>query len=275
LKSNISMKYIMVCLISILLLIVFVFPILWMLSSSFKHSDDIFKFPPSLIPANATLENFKYILTSVPFPRYMFNSIFVASTLTAVALIFHSMAGFSFAILRFPGRSIIFSVIIATMMIPFTVRLIPLFIIVRALGWANTYFALIIPPLFHAYGIFLFRQFYLTIPKDLKEAAIIDGCSFFKIWIKIYLPLSRPIIAVLGTIFFLVTYNDFIWPLVIINNPDLKVIQVGLADFVAKRGTNWDIIIAGTAFAAIPTIIIFFFMQRQLVQGIKMTGLKG
>lgn len=265
----------MVCLISILLLIVFVFPILWMLSSSFKHSDDIFKFPPSLIPANATLENFKYILTSVPFPRYMFNSIFVASTLTAVALIFHSMAGFSFAILRFPGRSIIFSVIIATMMIPFTVRLIPLFIIVRALGWANTYFALIIPPLFHAYGIFLFRQFYLTIPKDLKEAAIIDGCSFFKIWIKIYLPLSRPIIAVLGTIFFLVTYNDFIWPLVIINNPDLKVIQVGLADFVAKRGTNWDIIIAGTAFAAIPTIIIFFFMQRQLVQGIKMTGLKG
>jgi multiple sugar transport system permease protein len=205
----------------------------------------------------------------------MVNSIFVASSVTIVALFLHSMAGFSFAVLRFKGRIIIFYIIVATMMIPFTVRLIPLFIIVRFFGWANSYYALIIPPLFHAYGIFFFRQFYLTIPTDLKEAAIIDGCSIVRIWTKIYLPLSRPIIAVLGTIFFLVTYNDFIWPLVIINNPKLKVIQVGLADFVAKRGTHWDIMIAGTAFAAVPTIIIFFFMQRQLVQGIKMSGLKG
>src|ERR1700737_3587439 len=199
--------------IAIVAAIVLVGPLLWMLSASLKTSGEALAIPAPLLPAVPRWQNYVDVFSQVPFARYMLNSLFVATTVTVVALLFHSMAAYSLARLRYPGRDIIFVGMLSTLMGPFTVIVIPLFILIKTLGWVDSYQALIIPAIPHAFGIFLLRQFYLGLPRELEEAALIDGANRIQVYWRIVLPLSRPILMALGILFFLANWNNFLWPL--------------------------------------------------------------
>ena len=257
-----------------LVAVVTVFPLIWMMLSSLKTNAEVSGYPPSFFPSRLAWHNYVDVFTSVPFGRYFVNSFFVATSVTVLALLFHSMAAYSFARLRFPGRKTWFGTILATLMVPFAITLIPSFIIVKSLGWLNTYWALIIPAIFNAFGIFLLRQFYLGLPLELEEAARLDGASAAKIFWYIALPLSRPILATLGVLSWLANWNSYLWPLVVCQTQDMKVIQVGIASFAGEHSTEWQLIMAGSTVAAIPGLLLYAFMQRYLVEGVKLSGLK-
>jgi multiple sugar transport system permease protein len=247
-------------------------PLLWMICASLKPGDETFS--PNLLPQHWTLENFQYVFTASPFWRYMLNSFFIAGTITVVALWFHSMAGFALARLKFPGREVIFLIIFSTFLVSLPVIIVPLFILVRQMGMVNSYAGLIIPAIFNAFGIFLLRQFYIAIPQELQEAAIIDGASYFRIYWSVMLPLSRPILAALAVFFFLANWNAFIWPLTITNDRSLWVVQIAIASFHQQYSSSWNYIMAGSTIVALPTLLLFFIFQRQLVESIKTSGLK-
>jgi len=249
-----------------------VFPLVWMLSGALRTADDAYKL--TLIPPSPTLENFRSVFTEVPFPRYIFNSFFVSTTVTVIALFFHSMAAYALARLRFPGRELIFSFIFSTLLVSLPVILVPLFILVRELGMLNSYAGLIVPAIFHAFGIFLLRQFYLGIPRELEEAAIVDGASYWRVYVNIILPLSRPILAALAVFFFLANWNSFVWPLTITSNQDLWVVQIGISSFRQQYGGAQELIMAASTVVAMPTMLLFFVFQRQLVESIKTSGFK-
>jgi multiple sugar transport system permease protein len=250
-------------------------PLLWMVSGSLKTQGEVLANPPTLLPSEFQWGNYTEVFRQVPFGRYLLNSLLVATVVTAVALLFHSMAAYSLARLRFPGRQAIFLAILSTLMIPFTVIVIPLFLIVDWLGWVDTYAGLIIPMIPHAFGIFLLRQFYLSLPRELEEAAIVDGASLVRVYWHIVLPLSRPILAALGVFFFLANWNNFLWPLVVTQSQEMWVVQLGIQQFTGQYGNQYQLIMAASTIAALPTLIMFFVFQKRLVEGIKLAGLKG
>lgn len=254
------------------LAILTVLPLVWMVGGAFKAPGEIFN--PNPIPASPTLENFTAVFTQVPFVRYMINTFFVAGTVTVVALWFHSMAAYALARLRFPGRDLLFFLIFSTLLVALPVILVPLFILVREMGMINSYAGLIIPPIFNAFGIFLLRQFYLGIPRELEDAALVDGCGYWGVYWRIILPLSKPMLAALAVLFFLANWNSFLWPLTITNNQDLWMIQVAIAGFQTQYAGAWNLIMAAATVAAIPTVALFFAFQRQFVESIKTSGLK-
>ena len=262
-------------LICIALAVIFAGPFLWMLSSSLKPPSEIFANPPILISPNFTLNNYQEVFRQAPFERYMFNSFFVAITVTLSALLLHSMAGYALARLDFPGKRLIFMGIISTLMIPFYTILIPLALLVRELGWINTYWALIVPAIPHAFGIFWLRQFFLGIPTELEEAARIDGASRLVVFFRIALPLARPVLAALSVFFFLANWDSFLWPLIATNRPDMRMVQVGIQSFTGEHGSAWELIMAASVIAILPTLALFFGLQRFIVASVKMTGLKG
>ncbi|WP_420799337.1 carbohydrate ABC transporter permease [Ktedonospora formicarum] len=243
-----------------------------MLSSSFKGPTEVNN--NNLIPSAPTLDNFTYVFTQVPFLSYMLNSFIVAGVVTVVALLFHSMAAYALAKLKFPGREVIFLAIFSTFLVSLPVILVPLFILIKSLGMLNSYAGLIIPALFNAFGIFLLRQFYIGIPNELSEAAILDGCSYWQTYWHLILPLSRPIMAALAVFFFLTNWNSFLWPLTITTDSSLWMVQIGIANFQSQYSATWNYIMAASTVAALPTIILFFVFQRQLVESIKSSGLK-
>jgi multiple sugar transport system permease protein len=250
-------------------------PLLWMLSSSLKSKSEVLANPPTLVPHEFVWQNYSDVFQQVPFARYMLNSLLVATVVTVVALLFHSMAAYSLARLRFPGRDKIFLAILMTLMVPFTVIAVPLFIIVDWLGWVDSYQGLIVPMIPHAFGIFLLRQFYLSVPRELEEAAIIDGANLVQVYWKIILPLSRPVLAALSVFFFLANWNNFLWPLIVTQNQKLWVVQLGIQQFRGEHGVDYNLIMAASTCAALPTLILFFVLQKRFVEGIKLTGLKG
>lgn len=258
-----------------LALVILAGPLLWMISGSLKTGSEVLAKPPVLVPADPQWGNYNEVFKAVPFARYLLNSLVVATVVTVVSLLFHSMAAYSLARLRYPGRDAIFLGILSTLMVPFTVILIPLFIIVDWLGWVDTYQGLIIPMIPNAFGIFLLRQFYLSLPRELEEAAILDGAGLVQVYWHIVLPLSRPVLAALAIFFFLANWNNFLWPLIVTQSQDLWVVQLGIQQFTGQRGSQYQLIMAASTLAALPTLILFFALQRRLVQGIKMTGLKG
>jgi multiple sugar transport system permease protein len=254
------------------LAVVTVSPLVWMISAAIKGPNETFS--ANLLPDHPTFANFQYVFTQLPFFRYMFNSFFVAGTVTVVALFFHSMAAFALARLRFPGRDTVFLVIFSTFLVSLQVIIVPLFILVRHLGILNSYAGLIIPAIFNAFGIFLLRQFYISIPMELQEAAVLDGASYWRIYWNIVLPLSRPILAALAVFFFLANWNAFIWPLTITTDQNLWVVQIAIASFHQQYTSSWNYIMAGSTIVALPTLLLFFFFQRQLIESIKTSGLK-
>ncbi|SEN80444.1 carbohydrate ABC transporter permease [Actinacidiphila rubida] len=249
-----------------------VLPLLYMVTGSLKTRDQVTD--GKLIPHHVTWHNYQYVFTQVPFTRYLLNSFFISAVVTIAALFFHSMAAYALARLRFPGRDVLFGAIFATLLVTAPVVLIPLFLVARQLHLLDSYAGLIIPAIFNAFGIFLLRQFYLGLPRELEEAAVIDGCGYWRVYWSVVLPLSRPILAALAVFFFLANWNAFVWPLVATNNPDLTVVQLGISAFQSQYTSNWNYILAAATVAAIPMLVLFFAFQRQIVESIKTSGLK-
>lgn len=271
-SSQVAIVRILWMLVTAILALMILFPLLWMVSIAFKAPAE--SFSANLFPERPTLENFKYVLTGVPFIRYMANSFFVSASVTVIALFFHTMAGYALARLRFPGREIIFLAIFSTFLVSLPVIIVPLFVIVRAMGMLNTYAGLIVPAIFNAFGIFLLRQYYLSLPREIEEAAIVDGASYWRIYWSIILPLSRPIMSALAILFFLANWNAFLWPLTVASRADLWVVQVGIANFKSQYSASWNYMMAASTIVAIPTLVLFIIFQRQIMDSLKTSGLK-
>lgn len=260
-----------------LISILVVLPFAWMVSTSLKTTAEMVAFPPRFIPKDVQWSNYKDAWNALPFRTFFVNSAIVAVLTTIGATLTSSMGGYSFARLRFPGRDRIFLAYLATMMIPFPVLMIPLFVISRRFGLIDTLWGLILPAVFTAWGTFLVRQFILTLPRDLEDAARIDGASFFRIYRDIILPLIRPVVATLGIFTFLSAWNDFLWPLLMISSTDNKTLPLGLAMFNSRAAirTPWNLIMAASTFSIIPVLLVFIVGQRYYVRGIALSGLKG
>jgi multiple sugar transport system permease protein len=222
-----------------------------------------------------TLGNYRETFQVLPFGRYFLNSAIVAVTATVLQILISSLAAFAFARLRFWGREGLFLLYLAALMIPAQVTLIPNFLIIRALGWYDSYQALIMPALFSALSTFLLRQYYRGIPLDLDEAARMDGASSLRIWWQVIVPLSGPVIAALAVFTFQATWNDFLWPLVVTGSDKMRTIPIGLSYFVGQYSTAWNLLMAGSVIALLPVLVVYFFAQKAFVQGITLTGMGG
>lgn len=254
---------------------VFFFPIFWMLSSSLKDLAAFFAFPPQFLPQDPQFGNFVEVFTLFPLARYIVNTIGVAAVITAIQLFTTSTAGFAFATMPFKGKNALFLTFLSGMMVPFTVVLIPLFMLVRQLGLIDTYWGLIVPFAFSPYGIFLMRQFFMTIPNEMFQSGIVDGCSEYRIYASIYMPLSGPVLTTLTIQAFVFFYNGLLWPLIIINTELKKTVSVGLLTLISREVVSPHLVMAGAAACVIPTIVVFVALQRYFVKGVVMTGLKG
>jgi multiple sugar transport system permease protein len=249
-------------------------PFIWMLLTSFKELGDILTYPPKWLPGRFILDNYVNAFEAAPFGRYYLNSLFVAVAVTLGQMVTCSLAAYAFARLQFRGRDILFYIFLATMMIPGQVTMIPSFLMLHWLGWIDTYAALIVPGLASAFGTFLLRQFFLTIPREIEDAAKIDGCSRFATLWRIILPLSRPALATLAIFTFMGVFNDFLWALVVVSSDDLKTVQLGLAIFRDRYQTDWGQLMAGSVAATLPILVVFFCAQKYFIAGITMSGLK-
>lgn len=222
-----------------------------------------------------TLANYREAFRVIPLGRYFLNSAIVTVTATVLQILISSLAAFAFARLRFRGREGLFLLYLATLMIPAQVTLIPNFLIIKGLGWYDTYLALIVPALFSALSTFLMRQYYRSIPLDLDEAARMDGASSLRIWWQVIVPLSRPVMAALAVFTFQATWNDFLWPLVVTGSELMRTIPIGLSYFVGQYSTAWNLLMAGSVIALLPVLLIYVFAQKTFVQGITLTGMGG
>jgi multiple sugar transport system permease protein len=252
----------------------FTLPFLLMLSSAFKTSAEIIKIPPTLLPANPSLKAFKTVLTEAPYLTWYRNSLIVAGAVTTLTMFTSSLAGYIFAKFDFPGRGPLFILILSTMMVPFPVLLIPSYLIVDYLHLLNTLWALIVPGMVSAFGIFLMRQFIAGIPNDLIEAARIDGASEFAIFARVVLPLVRSPMAALGVFAFLGSWNDYLWPLIVINDLNKSTVPLALTFFNSQHAQRYDLVMAAAALAVIPVIIVFVIFQRQIVNALMLAGMK-
>ncbi|NIM04632.1 MAG: ABC transporter permease subunit [Armatimonadetes bacterium] len=252
-----------------------VIPFLWMISTSLKRPREIYVWPPTLLPQEIFWSNYLKSWSAAPFGRFYLNSLFVALSVTGGQLITCTFAAYAFARLNFRGRDTIFLIFLATLMIPAQVAIIGLFQIINWIGWVDSYYALIVPGVASAFGTFLLRQFFLTLPTELEDAARIDGCGRLGIIRHVIVPLSVPALATLGIFTFMGVWNDFMWPLVVMNSQEHFTVQLGLAIFRDARSTEWNLLMAGTVTATLPILIVFFFAQRYFIRGIALTGLKG
>jgi multiple sugar transport system permease protein len=250
-------------------------PFIWMVITSLKNTSQIFSDPPTWIPNPVVWSNFPDSLSALPFGQAYFNSTYMALTIVFCQLLTCSMAGYAFARIRFPGRNVLFILFLATLMIPFQLTIIPIFIIMRDLGWIDTSLSLIVPSsLFSAFGVFLMRQFISGIPVELEEAAIVDGANRWTIYWRVILPLLKAPLAALGIFSFLAQWNDFFRPLIMLNSPENFTVPLMLNQFRGQYATEWTMVMAGSVIAVIPVLIVYIIAQRHIIQGIAMTGLK-
>ena len=257
------------------LAIVMLIPMIWMVITSFETLNETRHFPPILIPSSIQWQNYTDVLQQAPFARWFVNTLVVTVVVVAGNLLFCSLAGYAFARIKFFGRDVVFILVLATLMIPFQVIMIPTFIIVRKLGLIDTLGALIVPNLAGAFGIFLLRQFFRSLPIELEEAARIDGASRLGVLFKIVLPLSGPVLATVAVVTFLWTWNDFLWPLVTIYSPNNMTLQLGLTTFQGAHSTNTHLLMAANVMSVLPVLFLFVFAQRFFIRGIATSGLKG
>jgi multiple sugar transport system permease protein len=252
-------------------------PFLWGLSTSLKGRADIYAYPPQWIPSPVHWANYTEIWREYPFHLFYWNSLYISVVIVGGQLLTSSLAGFVFARLRFPGRDKLFLVYLASMMVPGQVIMIPIFLIVKYLGWIDSHLSLIVPALAGPFGTFLFRQFYLSVPEDLVDAAKIDGCNPLQTYYHVFLPISKPALATLGVFTFMGTWNSFLWPLILLRTPALYTVTLGLATLQGadQFRTAWQYVMAGTMTAMIPVLLVFLAAQRYFVEGITITGLKG
>jgi ABC-type glycerol-3-phosphate transport system permease component len=261
--------------------ILFILPFLWLLSTSLKPDEQIFAFPPKWLPKPIRFQNYWDALKFLPPSslyglRYLVNTVFLTAMNVIGTLLSCSLVAYAFARLRWPGRDLIFLIMLSTMMIPGAVTMVPVFLIFKWLGWIDTLRPLWVRSFFAgAFGVFLLRQFFMTIPTDLEDAARIDGCGYFGIYWRIMLPLIKPAMAALAIITFMGSWNDFMGPLIYISSPDKMNLAYGLQLFQSLHGGEWSLLMAGSTMVIIPVLLIFFLAQRYFIQGITLTGIKG
>lgn len=277
-RTWVAARYVILTIIALF----FIVPFIWMFLASFKPQEEIFAFiyPLSLktfIPETWTLNNYRQLMALDPYPftRYIGNSVFVAVSVTLGSLVVNSMAAYAFARLRFPGRNLLFVLSLVTVMVPFEAFAIPLYLQMRNFDWVNTYKALIIPWIANGAGIFLLRQFFLDIPKDLIDAARIDGCSHLSAFRRVVLPNAVPALITFSLIRFQASWDAFFWPLIVAPSPEKRVVQVAIATFTTEVQTQWGLTFAASTLATVPIIILFLLLQRYYVQGVVMSGMKG
>lgn len=261
--------------INIIVAIVIVFPLLYALSLSFMQPGEIIEYPPKFLPSSINFNNYEEALKAVPLFKFIKNSFIVSISVTIGQIITASLSAYAFAFFDFKGKKILFMVVLSTMMIPAEATIISNFLTVSTWGWNDSLGVLIVPFLTSAMGIFLMRQFYLTIPKEMKEASKIDGCSNFMFLIKILIPMSKPAIASLGIYTFINTWNQYLWPLLTINNEDKRTVQIGISMLQFAEGSNYGVILAGAILILVPSIIIFIIGQKSLVLGMTQGAVKG
>jgi multiple sugar transport system permease protein len=261
---------------SFLVLIIVAFfmliPIIWTFLSSLKPAGEFFTYPPSLFGSHISWINYKIVFEQMPFLRYLFNTIVMCGGVAIIQVGVASLSAFAFARIPFPGRNLIFLIYLSTLMIPIQVTLVPLFLMMTRFGWINTFQGLILPSCFSVFGTFLLRQFFLSIPYELEEAARIDGCNRIQIFNRIILPLAKPAISTLFLFTFVSQWDQFIWPLIITRTEFTRTMSVGIQLFHGQNGTAWNLIMATGILVVIPSTIIFLLCQKYIVKGITMTG---
>lgn len=251
-------------------------PFLWIINAAFGQTSEIYTLPPKWLPLNPSLDNFQSVFDQVPYAGFMFNSLKLAVIVTLGQLVTCSMAAYAFARLHFPGKNILFLLLISALMIPGQVTLVPLFILMRQLGFYNTHMALILPALINPFGVFLLRQFFMTIPSELEDAARVDGASVFTIYWRIILPLAGPVLTTLAILTFVSMWNSYFFPLVMLNKPELQVLTVGLTLLQGQYGAGaLGPVAAALAMAIVPVLVIFLLLQKYIIQSIVSTGIKG
>lgn len=255
--------------------VVMIFPFLWMLSTSFQTAGALLVPPPRLIPSPIETGNYAEIAEAFPLWRFLLNSLGVSAVSTVLQVGTSAMAAYAFARLRFRGRDALFLVYIATLMVPLQVTIMPLFVEMRYLGFIDSYPGLILPSIASAFGTFLLRQAFLSLPRELEEAAFMDGAGHLTVFRRIVLPLALPALATFAIFAFMASWNSFLWPLVIVNSPDLMTLPVGLSNLQGRYATSWNLLMAGSTVAVLPILIVYAVGQKYVIRGVTLTGLKG
>ena len=271
LKMSKIVLFIIMCFVALFMLV----PFFWSFSTSVKTAGEVFEYPPKWIPQSIHWENYSQVWEIAPFGQYLLNSTVVSVMVTILTLLTASLAAYAFARLEFRGRDFIFMLYLGTMMIPSQVTMIPNFIFIKLLGWTDTYTGLILPNVFTALGVFLLRQFFMTIPKEYEDAAKIDGASRFHIYLHVILPLSIPALSTLAVFTFVFQWNNLMWPLIVVNKDIMKTLTLGLATFQGMYSTNWSLLMAAAVMGIIPSFAIFVLGQKYLIKGITLSGIKG
>lgn len=249
-------------------------PLIWMVLASFKTLPEILKVPPTVLPESFNLDNFRTVLSDTEFPRYFLNSTIVAVVSVFSVLLTSSMAGYAFAKFQFPGRNVLFVLVLATLMIPFQVRVIPLYVLTNELGLLDTYPGMVLPGLVDAFGIFLMRQFMMAIPDDLIHAARVDGASETRIFVSIVLPLAKPALSALAIFTLVASWESFLWPLLVVSSPDKFTLPLGLAQFSGRYISRVDLQMAASTLTILPLLIAFLILQRRFIEGLATAGMK-
>lgn len=256
--------------------LVMLLPLLWLLSTALKsQNENIFQFPPQFLPTEPTLQNFVAVWQQNPFGQYFFNSILVAVLTVGLNLLFCSLAAYPLARLRFKGREVLFSLIVATILIPFQIVMIPLYVLTVQLGLRNSYLGIILPFIASAFGIFLMRQAFLGVPQELEEAARMDGCSELGIWWNVMIASTRPALVTLAIFVFIGSWSDFLWPLIVLDRPEYYTLPLGVAKLAGSFSLDWRLIAAGSVISIVPVVLFFVVMQRYIVPSESSSGLKG
>ena len=273
-SSRSSLRRLCLYLITITLSLGMIIPFLWMVSTSLTGDQYVLRMPPRFFSSPLTIRSYPQLAELLPIGRMFLNSLFVASVLTIGQLLTSSMAAYAFARIRFRGSGWLFLIYLGTLMIPFQVTITPLFILMRYLGWINTYQGVILPGVFTAFGTFLLRQFFLTIPRELEVAAFMDGANHWTIYWRVILPLSKPALATLGVFAFMSSWNAYLWPLFVLNDSSMMTLPVGLAALHGRWLTRWNLVMAGSVITIIPMLIVYLLAQKHFVRGVAMTGIK-
>ncbi|MEV6549115.1 carbohydrate ABC transporter permease [Streptomyces sp. NPDC051597] len=255
--------------------LVFALPLVWLVLSSVMTNAEINRFPPALWPRGIDFGGYRYVLGNAMFPRWFANSCIVSAVAVGSNLVLGSLGGYAFARMRFRGSRALLALMLATMVIPFQLTMIPTFLVMKWLGLVDTLGALVVPSLVTPFAVFLFRQFFLTLPRELEEAAWIDGCSRLRVLFSIVLPLARPALATVAVLTFLATWNDLSWPLIAINHDTQYTLQLGLTTFQGQHHTQWAAVMAGNVITVLPVLLAFLFAQRTFIQSLTSSGLKG
>ena len=259
----------------IIVAVIQVAPFAWMILSSFKTRQEAFAFPPIWVPHIPTVEGYRFVADNFPLLLFAANSVIITTAVVFLNLVLNSIVAYPLARHRFPGRDLIFWTILVTMMVPFHLILIPMFIVIARLEWVNTYWGVILPYAMNAFNVFLFVQYFKTIPMELSKAARIDGCSELGILFRIIWPLSKPVLITVGILTFIQIWNLFLWPLIVLQEQTMRTLPLALATLKGVHGTEWNALMALATIISVPVVLLFIWFQRYIVAGLAQTGLKG